>query len=53
MAEKCKLYRIYRRMCDVYRETSFSENNVYKWTKHRFATLNLSEKKNGQYDRNA
>ena len=31
VAEKCKLYEIYRRMCDVYANAYFSQNNVYKW----------------------
>ena len=31
-------------MCDVYGETCFSQKNVYKWAKHGFATMSLSQK---------
>ena len=30
--------------CDVYEETCFSQKNVYKWVKQRFATMSLSWK---------
>ena len=30
-ADKCKLYRIYRKMCDVYREACFSQNMFTNW----------------------
>ena len=42
VAEKCKPCEIYRRLCDVYETASFSQKNVYKWTKHKFATTTLS-----------
>ena len=38
MAKRWKACEIHRRACDVYGETCFSENNVYKWAKHRFST---------------
>ena len=31
---------------DVYREECVSQNNVYRWTKHGFATINFSQKDN-------
>ena len=36
VAEKCKPCGIYRKMCDVYREAYFSQQNIYKWVKHGF-----------------
>ena len=46
MAEKCKPWEIYRRMCDVHEEASFSEKNVYNWVKNEFDTMRLSWKDN-------
>ena len=39
MAEKGKLYEIYRRMYDTYREACFSPKNLSEWTKYRFVTM--------------
>ena len=44
MAEKCKQHRIYRRMCDVYREACFSQKTLYKWAKDGFTMTTLSQK---------
>ena len=44
VAEKCKTFEIYRRMCYVYGETCSSQKNLYKWAKYRFATTNLNQK---------
>ena len=50
LAEQFKPCEIYRRfMCNVHRkeeETCFSQNNLYKWTKHGFvATIELGSKR--------
>ena len=34
----------YKRMCDVYGEEYFSQNDVYKWVKNGFATMRLNRK---------
>ena len=44
LAEKCKPCEIYRRMCDVYGEAYFSKDNVFKWAKHKFFIMSLSQK---------
>ena len=45
VAEKYKSYEIYRRMCDMYRETCFSQN-IYSLAEHGFITMNVSRKGN-------
>ena len=44
LAEKCKPCEIYRRICNVYGETCFSEKSVHKSARHEFATKSLSQK---------
>ena len=44
LVEKCKPCEIYRRMYDLYREAYFSQRNLHKWVKHRFATTILIQK---------
>ena len=44
VAEKCIPCGIYRRMSDVYRESYFSQKDVYKWTNNGFATTSLSQR---------
>ena len=43
LAEKYKPCEIYRRMCDVYGEASFSQRNFSKLAKHGLATTNRTE----------
>ena len=43
LAEKCKQYELYRRMCDVYGEACFRKKYVYKWAKHGFTTVSSSQ----------
>ena len=43
LAEKCKLCEIYRRIFNGYRETCFSQKNLYEWAKHGLATTNRTE----------
>ena len=43
LVQKCKPCDIYRRMCDVYGEASFSQRNFSKLAKHGFATTNRTE----------
>ena len=47
VAEKCKLYEIYIRMCDVYEEASFYLRNVYKWTELLKAGQNSNQDEEG------
>ena len=44
VAEKCEPCEIYRRICNMDDEVWFSPKNVYKWAKHGFATMNLTQK---------
>ena len=44
VAEKCKQYEYYRRMCSGFREECFSQRNAYKWAKNKFATISWSQK---------
>ena len=44
MAEKCKPCEINRKMCDVYGEACFNQNNVYKKAKYRVTITSLSQK---------
>ena len=46
VGEKCKPCEIYRIMHDE--EVCFSQKNVFKWVKHDFAMISLSQKKNSQ-----
>ena len=48
VAEKCKPYEIYKRICDVYGEACFNQINVYQWIKHGFVTMNLIQKDSPQ-----
>ena len=42
VAEMCKAYEIYRRMCDVYEEVCFSPKTFYNWEKRGLGTMSLS-----------
>ena len=44
VAEKCKPCEICRRMCNVNREASFSQKDIYKWVEHGFDTMILGWK---------
>ena len=44
VAKKCKPCKIYRRMCDVYRKSYFSQKNIYKWAEYGFANTSLRGK---------
>ena len=44
MAKKYKPNEIHRRKHNVYKEACFSKKNVYKWAKHDFSAINLSQK---------
>ena len=45
VAEKCKPYKIYRRMCDVYEEVCFSKKKKKKKKKKKFTNRLNSLKK--------
>ena len=43
MAEKCKSYGIYRKICHVYDKACFSQKSFYKLTKRGFVTTSLNQ----------
>ena len=46
VVEKCKLYEIYKKICDMHREAFFRQKDIYKQAKYRFVNMNPSWKGN-------
>ena len=44
VAKRCKPYEIYR-ICDMYEETCFSQNSLYKWINHGFTAYKPESKR--------
>ena len=43
-AKKCKALEICRIMCSMYGDATFSQRNVYQWTKNGFVMMNQIRK---------
>ena len=44
LAEKCKLFEIYRKFTMCTEKHVFVKKNVYEWAKQRFTTMSLNRK---------